>query len=92
MEFSQIKQFTGEKTADDEPTTDSLRARYETLRTRAAESDEAAAARHQLAERTLDLTEEYFPEEVASRRRRAAAMGFAAGLVVGGIATSVLRR
>jgi|AntRauTorcE11898_2_1112593.scaffolds.fasta_scaffold05265_2 hypothetical protein len=92
MEFSQIKRYTGEKTTGDEPTTESLRTRYEALRTRAAESDEAAAARHQLAERTLDLTEEYFPEEVASRRRRAAAMGFAAGMVVGGVAGTALRR
>lgn len=92
MELSQIQQYTGGRAVDSERTTDALRARYEALRTRAAESDEAAAARHQLAERTLDLTEEYFPAEVASRRRRIAAAGFAAGLVVGGVAGATLRR
>lgn len=92
MELGQIQQYTGGRAVDSELTTDALRARYAALRARAADSEEAAAARHQLAERTLDLTEEYFPAEVAARRRRVAAAGFAAGLVVGGVAGAALRR
>lgn len=92
MELNQIQQYAGGRAVDADRTTDALRARYEALRARAADSEEAAAARHQLAERTLDLTEEYFPEEVASRRRRVAAAGFAAGLAVGGIVGTTLRR
>lgn len=87
MELSNVQ-----RGIDSEMAAAQLRRRYDALRTRAAESEEAAAARHQLAERTLDLTEEYFPEEVAARRRKAAAAGFAAGLVVGGVAGAVLRR
>jgi len=92
MELSQIQQYAGGRTVDAELATEQLRARYAALRARAADSEEAAAARHQLAERTLDLTEEYFPAEVAARRRRVATAGFAAGLVVGGIAGAALRR
>ena len=88
MERDTIRRYATDRTGD----IDALRTRYEMLRTKAAESEEAAAARHQIAERTLDLTEEYFPAEVAARRRKAAAAGFAAGLVVGGAIGSRLRR
>ncbi|QKY21299.1 hypothetical protein B4589_013295 [Halolamina sp. CBA1230] len=87
MELSNVQ-----RGIDSEMAAEQLRRRYEALRARAAESEEAAAARHQLAERTLDLTEEYFPAEVAARRRKVAAAGFAAGVVVGAAADAALRR
>ena len=92
MELSQIQQYAGGRTVDADVATEQLRARFAALRARAAESEEAAAARHQLAERTLDLTEEYFPAEVAARRRRVAAAGFAAGVAVGAVAGAAIRR
>ncbi len=92
MELSQIQQYAGGRAVDADLTTEQLRARFAALRARAAESEEAAAARHQLAERTLDLTEEYFPAEVAARRRRVAAAGFAAGVAVGAVAGAAIRR
>lgn len=92
MELPKIQQYAGGRTVDADIAAEQLRARYAALRARAAESEEAAVARHQIAERTLDLTEEYFPAEVAARRRRVAAAGFAAGLVVGGAIGSRLRR
>jgi hypothetical protein len=94
MEFNtdNIQQYAGDRGFDADTATEQLRRRYAALRTRAAESEEAAAARHQLAERTLDLTEEYFPAEVAARRRKVAVAGFAAGFVVGGLAGAALRR
>ncbi|MFW5940097.1 MAG: hypothetical protein ACOCQU_06585 [Halolamina sp.] len=93
MELSQIHQYTSGRGVPSDVAAEELRNRYAALRARAAESEEAAAARHQLAERTLDLTEEYFPAEVAARRRKAAAAGFAAGLVVGAAgAAAAMRR
>jgi hypothetical protein len=92
MELSNVQQYAGDRGVDSEMAVDELRRRYAALRARAADSEEAAAARHRLAERTIDLTEEYFPEEVAARRRKVAAAGFAAGLVVGGAAGAMLRR
>ena len=92
MELTTVQQYAGDRSANVDAATESLRRRYAMLRARAAESEEAAAARHQLAERTLDMTEEYFPAEVAARRRRVATAGFAAGLVVGGIVGATLRR
>lgn len=92
MEINNIRQFTDEKMGDEHGDEPSLRARLDALRARAAESEEAAAARHQLAERTLDMTEEYFPEETAARRRKAAAKGFLAGIVLSGVAFALLRR
>lgn len=88
MEISNIRR----EMTDEHETGPGLRARLDTLRARAAESEEAAAARHQLAERTLDMTEEYFPEETAARKRKAASAGFVAGLVVGAGAVALRRR
>lgn len=59
------------------------RARFAELRQRAMESEESAEMKRRLGERMVDLTEEYFTEEVAARRRRTAATAFAAGVVVG---------
>jgi hypothetical protein len=90
MEFNSdsIQQYAGDRGFDADAATEQLRRRDAALRTRAAESEEAAAARHQLAERTLDLTEEYFPAEATARRRKVAVAGF----VVGGLAGAALRR
>lgn len=68
------------------------RARFAELRQRAMESEESAEMRHRLGERMVDLTEEYFPEEVSARRRRIAAAAFAAGVAVGTVGASSLSR
>lgn len=70
----------------------SARARFAELRQRAMESEESAVMKRRLGERMVDLTEEYFAEEVAARRRRTAAAAFAAGVVVGAAGVSYLRR
>jgi len=92
MEISNIRQFTGEQMGDELADEPSLRTRLGELQTRAAQSEGAAAARQQLAERTLDMTEEYFPEETAARRRQAAIKGLVAGIVLTGVAIALLRR
>lgn len=68
------------------------RERFEAMKRRALESEETAAVRKHLGDRMLDLTEEYFPEEVAARRRKTAATAFGAGVVVGAVGGALLRR
>lgn len=68
------------------------RARFAELRQRAIESEESAEMKHRLGERMIDLTEEYFAEEVAARRRRTASAAFAAGVAVGALGVSYLSR
>ena len=52
----------------------------------------ADVARGEVGARLIDLTEEYFPEEVARRRRRGMAMAFAAGVGAGAAARHFVRR
>lgn len=70
----------------------SARARFAELRQRAMESEESAEVKRRLGERMVDLTEEYFPEEVAARRRRSAAAAFLAGVAVGAVSVRTLSR
>jgi F0F1-type ATP synthase membrane subunit b/b' len=49
-------------------------------------------ARDEFGDRVVDMTEEYFPEAVAKRRRKTAAIAFAAGLGVGAVTSLLLRR
>lgn len=49
-------------------------------------------ARDEVGARLVDLTEDYFPEEVKRRRRRAAAVAFAAGVGAGAAASRFLGR
>lgn len=49
-------------------------------------------ARDQLGERIVDLSEEYFPEAVARRRRRQMAVAFTAGVGAGVAARHFLGR
>jgi hypothetical protein len=59
------------------------RAKMEAMKARARASEEGIVVKHQLGETMLDMMEDYFPEEVASRRREDIAKGFVAGLAVG---------
>ena len=70
----------------------SARARFAELRQRAMESEESAEMKHRLGKRMIDLTEEYFTEEVAARRRRTAGTAFAAGVAVGAAGVAYLSR
>jgi len=70
----------------------SARARFAELRQRAMESEESAEMKRRLGERMVDLTEEYFAEEVAARRRRSAATAFVAGVAVGAVGVRYLWR
>lgn len=45
-----------------------------------------------LGARVVDLTEEYFQEEVSRRRRKVAVAAFGAGVAVGAVTTIVLGR
>jgi len=65
--------------------------RFEALKRRAIESEEGAVVRKRVGERMVDLTEEYFPEEVAARRRKIAGAAFGAGVVVGAVGGAFLR-
>jgi F0F1-type ATP synthase membrane subunit b/b' len=49
-------------------------------------------ARDEVGARLVDLTEEYFPEEVQQRRRKTAAAAFAAGVGAGVAASRLLGR
>jgi urease accessory protein UreF len=68
------------------------RARFAELRQRAMESEESAEMKRRLGERMVDLTEEYFAEEVTARRRRTAATAFAAGVAVGAVGMRLVSR
>lgn len=52
----------------------------------------ADEARDEFGERVVDMTEEYFPEAVAKRRRETAAIAFAAGFGVGAVTALLVRR
>lgn len=66
--------------------------RFEAMKRRAMESEEGAVVRKRVGERMVDLTEEYFPEEVAARRRKIAGAAFGAGVIVGAAAGAYMRR
>lgn len=70
----------------------SARDRFEAMKRRALESDESAVVRARLGKRMIDLTEEYFPEEVAARRRKITGAAFGAGVLVGAVGSALLRR
>ena len=55
MELNQIQQYAGGRAVDADRTTDALRARYEALRARAADSEEAAAARRHAGLARVDV-------------------------------------
>lgn len=95
MDISTIRGSGDDRTADKPaaiPVDGTASARFEAMKRRALESEESAAVREHLGERMVDLTEEYFPAEVAARRRKIASIAFGAGVVVGAVGGALLRR
>lgn len=70
-------------------------AKEEKTRLKEAAKKEAerkkATAKHELGRAVLDVTDEYFPEEVRDRRRRDMARGFLAGAAIGLLLRSLIR-
>lgn len=96
MDISNIRRSGAERSTDDReaavPVEGTASARFDAMKRRALESEEGAVVREQLGERMVDLTEEYFPAEVAARRRKIAGIAFGAGVVVGAVGGRLLRR
>lgn len=96
MDISTIRRTGADESSDDQDAPVSMdgtpSARFEEMKRRALESEESAVVRERLGERMIGLTEEYFPAEVAARRRKTAGIAFGAGVVVGAVGGALLRR
>lgn len=96
MDISTLRRAGADRSTDDRedtiPVEGTASARFEAMKRRALESEESAVVREHLGERMVDLTEEYFPAEVAERRRKTAGLAFGTGLIVGAIGDALLRR
>lgn len=96
MDISKIRRSGTDRSTEDReaaiPVEGTASARFDAMKRRALESEESAVVREHLGERMVDLTEEYFPAEVAERRRKIAGIAFGAGVVVGAVGSRLLRR
>jgi hypothetical protein len=96
MDISTIRRSGADRSTEDRaaaiPAEGTASARFDAMTRRALESEESAVVRERLGERMVDLTEEYFPAEVAERRRKIAGVAFGAGVIVGAVGGALLRR